>query len=178
MGRVVRDKGLVELVEAWQTLRAERPELRLLVAGDFEPQDPLPPEVEKLLRTDPRVHLTGFVWDMPPLYTAMDVVVLPTYREGFGTVAIEAAAMELPMIATEVPGCVDAVQDGVTGTLVPPRDAATLTEAIRRYLLDPELRRRHGRAGREWVLREFRPEDVWEAQYAEYTRLLQMRQRI
>ena len=177
-GRVVRDKGLVELVEAWQTLRAERPELRLLVAGDFEPQDPLPPEVEKLLRTDPRVHLTGFVWDMPPLYAAMDVVVLPTYREGFGTVAIEAAAMELPMIATEVPGCVDAVQDGVTGTLVPPRDAATLTEAIRRYLLDPELRRRHGRAGREWVLREFRPEDVWEEQYVEYTRLLQMRQRI
>jgi glycosyltransferase involved in cell wall biosynthesis len=177
-GRVVRDKGLVELVEAWQTLRAERAELRLLVAGDFEPQDPLPPEVEKLLRTDPRVHLTGFVWDMPPLYMAMDVVVLPTYREGFGTVAIEAAAMELPMIATEVPGCVDAVQDGVTGTLVPPRDAATLTEAIRRYLLDPELRRRHGRAGREWVLREFRPEDIWEAQYAEYTRLLKMRQRI
>ena len=59
VGRVVRDKGLVELVEAWQTLRAERPELHLLVVGPFEPQDPLPPEVEKLLRTDPRVHLTG-----------------------------------------------------------------------------------------------------------------------
>ena len=66
----------------------------------------------------------------------------------------------------------------MTGTLVPPRDAAALTEAIRRYLLDPELRRRHGRAGRERVLREFRPEDIWEELYAEYTRLLQMRQRI
>jgi glycosyltransferase involved in cell wall biosynthesis len=177
-GRVVRDKGLVELVEAWQTLRAERSELRLLVAGAFEPQDPLPPEVEKLLRTDPHVHLTGFVWDMPPLYTAMDVVVMPTYREGFGQVAIEAAAMELPMIATEVPGCVDAVQDGVTGTLVPPHDAAALADAIRGYLLDPDLRRRHGLAGRERVLREFRPEDIWEEQYAEYRRLLRMRERI
>jgi glycosyltransferase involved in cell wall biosynthesis len=177
VGRVVRDKGLVELVEAWQTLRAERPELHLLVVGPFEPQDPLPPEVEKLLRTDPRVHLTGMNWDTPPLYTAMDVVVLPTYREGFGIVAIEAAAMELPVVATEVPGCVDAVQDSVTGTLVPPRDAAALTEAIRLYLLDPQLRRRHGRAGRERVLREFRQEDIWEELYAEYTRLLQMRQR-
>ena len=177
VGRVVRDKGLVELVEAWQTLRAERPELHLLVVGPFEPQDPLPPEVEKLLRTDPRVHLTGLNWDTPPLYAAMDVVVLPTYREGFGIVAIEAAAMELPVVATEVPGCVDAVQDSVTGTLVPPRHASALKEAIRHYLLDPELRRRHGRAGRERVLREFRQEDIWEELYGEYTRLLQMRER-
>jgi glycosyltransferase involved in cell wall biosynthesis len=177
VGRVVRDKGLVELVEAWQTLRAERPELHLLVVGPFEPQDPLPPEVETLLRTDPRIHLTGMNSDTPPLYAAMDVVVLPTYREGFGIVAIEAAAMELPVVATEVPGCVDAVQDSVTGTLVPPRDAAALTEAIRHYLLDPELRRRHGRAGRERVLREFRQEDIWKELYAEYTRLLQTRQR-
>ena len=100
------------------------------------------PEVEELLRTDPRVHLTGMNWDTPPLYTAMDVVVLPTYREGFPVVPMEAAAMELPVVATEVPGCVDAVQDSVTGTLVPPRDASALTEAIRHYLLDPELRRR------------------------------------
>jgi glycosyltransferase involved in cell wall biosynthesis len=172
VGRVVRDKGLVELAEAWQALRADSPELHLLVVGPFEPQDPLPLDVEQLLRTDPRVHLTGINWDTPPLYAAMDVVVLPTYREGFGVVIIEAAAMELPVVATEVPGCVDAVEDSVTGTLVPQHDAVALTEAIRRYLLDPELRRRHGRAGRERVLREFRQEDIWEAIYAEYRRLL------
>ena len=85
--------------------------------------------------------------------------------------------MELPVVATLVPGCVDAVQDGVTGTLVAPRDTAALTAAIRDYLLDPVLRRRHGRAGRERVLREFRPEDIWEELYTEYTRLLQMRRR-
>ncbi|WP_197040086.1 glycosyltransferase family 4 protein [Mycobacterium sp. URHB0044] len=175
VGRVVRDKGLVELVEAWQTLRVERPELHMLVVGPFEPQDPLPPDAERLLRTDPRVHLTGINWDTPPLFAAMDVFVLPTYREGLPVSPLEAAAMELPVVATEVPGCVDAVQDGVTGTLVPPRDAAALTEAIRRYLIDPELRRRHGRSGRERVLKEFRQEDVWAALHVEYMRLLDLR---
>lgn len=178
VGRVVRDKGLVQLVESWQTLSAERRQLHLLVVGPFEPQDPLPLEAEELLRTDSRIHLTGMQTDTPPLYAAMDVVVLPTYREGFGEVAIEAAAMELPVVASSVAGCVDAVQDGVTGTLVPPRDSAVLTEAIRGYLLDPDLRRRHGVAGRERVLREFRPEDIWDALYTEYTRLLRLHEYI
>lgn len=172
VGRIVRDKGLIELAEAWQTLRAERPGLHLLVVGPFEPQDPLPEHVETLLRTDPRVHLTGATLDTPPLYAAMDVVVLPTYREGFPVVPMEAAAMELPVVATSVPGCVDSVRNGVTGILVPPYDAAALTEAIRGYLLDPALRHRHGRAGRERMLQEFRQEDVWEALYTEYKRLL------
>lgn len=175
VGRVVRDKGLIELVEAWQTLRAERPQLHLLVVGTLEPEDPLPPAVEQLMRTDPRIHLAGFSSDTPPLYAAMDVFVLPTYREGFPVAPMEAAAMGLPVVATEVPGCVDAVHDGVTGTLVPSRDPAALEDALRRYLLDPELRRRHGRAGRDRMLREFRQDDIWAALYAEYLRLLRQR---
>ena len=83
--------------------------------------------------------------------------------------------MALPVVATAVPGCVDAVVDGVTGTLVPPRDPDALAQAIARYLDDPELCRRHGQAGRERVLRDFRPEDIWEATYQEYVRLLQER---
>ena len=125
-----------------------------------------------MLRTDARVHLLGHVRDMPALYAAMDLLVLPTYREGFPYVPMEAAAMALPVVATLVPGCVDAVVDGVTGTLVPPRDPAALAAAIARYLGDPDLRRRHGQAGRERVLRDFRPGDIWEATYQEYVRLL------
>src|SRR5262249_8583139 len=118
VGRVVRDKGLIELAEAWRLLQKEFPSLHLLVVGPFEPQDPVPADVIQLLRSDPQIHLTGLCLDVPPLYAAMDVAVLPTYREGFGIVAIEAAAMELPVVATRIPGCVDAVEDGVTGTLV------------------------------------------------------------
>jgi len=172
VGRVVRDKGLLELVQAWKTLRQEFPTLYLLVVGSFEPQDPLPPSVEKLLRTDPRVCLAGYVDETPPLYAAMDVLVLPSYREGFGLVALEASAMALPVVATNIPGCKDAVQDGVTGILVPPYDAEALARAIRKYLHSSALRRQHGMAGRKRALRDFSPEAIWEALYQEYLLLL------
>jgi glycosyltransferase involved in cell wall biosynthesis len=175
VGRVVRDKGLTELAQAWQELRAAFPDLHLLIVGPFEPQDPLPVEVEALLRSDPRVHLAGECGNVAPLYAAMDLLVLPTYREGLVIVALEAAAMELPIVATRIPGCVDAVQDGVTATLVPVRDAVALEAAVRRYLGDPELRRRHGQAGRQLVLRDFAQPVLWEALYQEYTRLLRDR---
>lgn len=175
VGRVVRDKGVDELVEAWQTLHRQFPGMHLLVVGPFEPQDPVSKQTEEALRTDPRIHLTGTDWDTPPLYAAMDMVALPTYREGFPNVPLEGAAMELPVVGTRVPGCVDAIEDGVTGTLVPPQDAVALADAIRAYAQDPELRRRHGQAGRERVLRDFRPQDIWEATFQEYLRLLRER---
>jgi glycosyltransferase involved in cell wall biosynthesis len=103
----------------------------------------------------------------------MDLFVFPTYfHEGFPNVPLEAAAMALPVVATQIPGCTDAVEEGVTGTLVPPQDARALSEAIRRYVDQPETRRRHGIAGRERVLREFRPELIWNALYQTYVRLL------
>jgi glycosyltransferase involved in cell wall biosynthesis len=173
VGRIVRDKGIAELVSAWKTLSKEFPQLHLLVVGEFESQDAVSPEVEHSLRNDSRIHLTGIAWNMPQLYAAMDVLVLPTYREGFPVVPLEAAAMQLPIVATRVPGCIDAIQDGGTGTLVPPRDTEELAEAIRTYLKDPELRRQHGRAARDRVLQDFRPEAIWKALYQEYVRLLQ-----
>lgn len=175
VGRLVRDKGIIELAGAWNHLRTDYPDLHLLMVGPFEPQDPIPAEIRKGLQADPRVHWAGMDWNTPPLYSVMDVLALPTYREGFPNVLLEAAAMELPVVATKVPGCVDAVEDGVTGTLVPKKESGALSTAIGRYLKDPQLRRRHGVAGRERVMRDFRPEDIWEATYREYCRLLKTR---
>jgi len=172
VGRLVRDKGLVELAEAWRLLRDRWPALHLLVAGPVEARDPVPARVVSLLRSDARIHLVGEERQTPPLYAAMDVICLPTYREGLPVVPLEAAAMGLPVVATRVPGCVDAVVDGVTGTLVPARDAAALTAALQRYLGDADLRHRHGTAGRQRVLRDFVPDAIWVAQHAEYVRLL------
>jgi glycosyltransferase involved in cell wall biosynthesis len=175
VGRLVRDKGLVELSAAWTSLRDEFPRLDLLLVGDAEPHDPLPPNVLAQLRRDPRVHWTGWVDDLPELYGAMNLLVLPSYREGFPVVALEAAAMGLPIVATRVPGCVDAVEHGITGVLVEPRDPSALAEAIRNYLRHPERRTRHGEAARQRVLRDFQPARVWHAVRAEYWRVLQKR---
>lgn len=176
VGRLVRDKGVMELAEAWKELRGKDPRRHLLLVGPFEAKDAIPPEVVRALESDDRVHLVGLVQDTPPLYAAMDVVALPTYREGFPNVALEAAAMALPIVATRVPGCVDAVRDGVTGTLVAPGDVSGLAQALQRYLSDPDLRARHGNAARRRVLEEFRPEVIWQAIAQEYRDLLGRRE--
>jgi glycosyltransferase involved in cell wall biosynthesis len=174
VGRVVRDKGIVELAAAWDALRAEHPDAHLLLVGPEEPRDPVPPATLDALRRDPRVHLTGHA-DAGPWYAAMDLLVFPSHREGFPNVPLEAAAMGLPVVATRIPGCTDAVADGETGTLVPVGDARALAEAVRAYLASPELRARHGSRGRERALRDFAQEGIWEALHGEYTRLLRER---
>jgi glycosyltransferase involved in cell wall biosynthesis len=173
VGRLVRDKGVGELAAAWKELSAVFPALHLLVCGPVEDGDPVAADDLAYLRSAARVHLTGEVLDMPACYAAMDILALPTYREGFPLVPMEASAMALPVVASAVPGCLDAVVDGVTGTLVPARDAAALARALHRYVEDPDLRARHGQAGRERILADFRPEAMWAALYGEYQRLLQ-----
>ena len=172
VGRIVPDKGMTELAEAWAVLSERFPALHLLLVGPFEAENPLAQPVEKLLLDDPRIHLTGWKPNTPPLYAAMDVLVLPSYREGFPLSPLEAAAMAVPVVATRIPGCVDAVQENATGMLVPPRDGPALAEALRTYITDAQLREEHGRAGREWVLHDFRQRPIWEALYDQYARLL------
>ena len=172
VGRIVRDKGIAELESAWQLLKERFPNLFLLLVGPIEGHDPVPPEVLGSLRKDPRVRLVGSVRETPPFYAAMDIMILPSHREGFPNTPLEAAAMELPVVATKVDGCVDAVVDDVTGLLVPPRDPQALATAIERLILDPELRQQMGQAGRQRVLRDFRPEALWQAQYQQYRELL------
>lgn len=168
IGRLVREKGIVELWNAWQQLRAESARAHLLLVGPLEAEDPIPASIQEALGRDERVHQTGLEWNTPPLYAAMDVFCLPSHREGFPNAVLEAAAMALPVVATRIPGTVDAVQDGITGTLVSPYDAAALAAALRQYIADAAMRARHGSAGRRRVDREFKRERLWSALHDYY----------
>lgn len=174
VGRIVRDKGIVELAQSWATLREEFPDLHLMIVGEPESVDPVPVDVLERLQRDKKVHFAGRVNNVPSYYAAMDMLVLPTYREGFPNVPLEASAMALPVVSTRVTGVVDAVVDGVTGTLVQPGDGEALAEAIRQYLRNPEMARSHGQVGRQRVLTDYRPEAIWSALYAEYLRLMEI----
>lgn len=177
VGRIVAGKGVKELARAWEILKRDHQDVRMVMAGPCEAQDPVPRDVLELLRNDDRVIMIDLVRreEMPVFYRAVDLIAFPSYSEGFPNVPLEAAAMELPVVASRVTGCVDAVVDGLTGTLVPPRDSASLERAIRVYLDDGPLREAHGKAARQRVLREFRPEPVWESILSEYTGLLKTR---
>jgi glycosyltransferase involved in cell wall biosynthesis len=176
VGRVVRDKGIVELIEAWRVLRAQRPRLHALLVGPLESGDPLPPEILETIESDDRVHYVGMQQDVAAHLAIVDIFVNPSYREGFGVANAEAAAMRLPVVSTRIPGCVDSVQDGVTGILVPTRDVAALCGAIEGYLDDPQLRMGHGTAGRERIIRDFQPADQQRALETAYRKLLPARE--
>lgn len=168
IGRLAQDKGIRELASAWAEVRAEMPDAHLLIVGPEDAADPVPEATLRQLRADASVHVHGVDWNAPPLLHAMDLVVLPTYREGFPNVLLEAAASGLAVVATTVDGCVDAVSHGITGTLVPPRDPHALAEAMLTYLKNPALRAAHGASARAHVLEHFSKPAVWAALLSAY----------
>jgi len=147
VGRVTKDKGIVELLASMREIWSQYQDIHLLLVGQFEPErDPLPPEALDEIRSNSRIHSVGFVYDPEDFVAAADIFCLPSYREGFGRVVIEAGAMELPTLATRVTGLVDSVVDGETGILVPPKDVPSLVEGLLALITSPELRKRMGSA--------------------------------
>ncbi|MNV45995.1 D-inositol 3-phosphate glycosyltransferase [compost metagenome] len=145
------EKGHVDLIDAFHQVSARFPSAHLVLVGDGMPLfDQLRAKASALGLTD-RVHFTGRRQDIGDVLMALDVFALPTHREALGTVFIEAAAMGVPVIGTEVGGVPETMQAGVTGLLVPPRDPAALAAALETLLADPAMRRRMGDAGRERI---------------------------
>ena len=173
VGRFVKDKGIRELVEAFRELSASRSNLRLLLVGDFEGGDQVEAEVRRFIESNPAVLRPGFVADTAPYYSLMDVFVLPTHREGFPGVPLEAQACEVPVVTTSATGAVDSVRHGSTGLIVPVNDVKALTQAIDSLLRNPGLGADMGRAGRKWMQHDFRPEVIWQAHAEMYREMLQ-----
>jgi len=163
VGRQVRDKGIEDLAEIFlDSISGNYPDAHLLLIGDYEEADPVQKATKQRLESHPRVLHLGFVEDVAPYYRAMDLLVFPSYREGFPNATLEAAASGVPVAGYAATGTVDSVVDGITGTLVPVGDREGLLRSVCDYLDSPELVLQHGTAGRERAVREFRRELVWE----------------
>ena len=173
-GRITPDKGVDTLVNAFLRLAHYVPQARLLVVGPLdEARQQVSDHFLQQLQTDKRICFVDvFVEDLRPYYAAMDMVVLPSHREGFGMTLLEAAALELPTVATRVTGCVDAVVDGVTGLLVERDNPAALGEALAALAVDPQRRRQLGQAGRQRVVDLFDSRMITQAHLDLYAALL------
>lgn len=164
-GRLVRDKGIVELVDGFKMLSQKYPEksIKLLIVGSPEKRDALPSETLNILTSDSRIVYTGFVpyAEIAQYYSLMDVFILPSYREGFPTVVLEASAMELPVITTRKTGCIDSIIDRVTGLFVD-LDAGAVANALE-LTMSKDFAHKLGQNGRKWVKENYEHAIVKEA---------------
>ena len=143
VGRVVRDKGINELCEAFDRLSKEFPQTRLLLVGWREDDlDPVSDKTQALIDSNPSINYVGEVWgdDLLAYYAAADCFVLPSYREGFPNTVLEAGAMGLPSIVTDINGSREIIVENENGMIVPPRDADALFVAMRRMVNDDRRR--------------------------------------
>lgn len=172
IGRITQDKGIFELLESAFNLKQSGHNIVLIVVGSYEK------DTETIMRAKyqrlcgDHVVFTGFCAEPEKYISIADILCLPSYREGFGTVVIEAAAMEVPVVGTKIYGLTDAVVDGETGILVEPRNVEQLTEALHKLLFDNNLRARMKINARERACKDFCSKYISQLQIAEYVRFM------
>ena len=161
-GRLVRDKGIIELIRAFELFRKVHPNAVLLLIGMLEKRDALQEDVVRLIKNTPYIINTGYVVNssIEYYYGLMDIFVLPSYREGFPTSVLEASAMSLPVLTARVTGCVDSIIENVTGVFVEHRPES-LFQAMDLLYGDERLRLEYGKNGRKFVEDNFEQHLIW-----------------
>ncbi|MEZ9291438.1 glycosyltransferase family 4 protein [Vibrio lentus] len=168
-GRLRNDKGIRELLDAFEII--DNIDCKLIIQGEFDDTDPLPQIYRDKIEFNDRVHLEGWSFNVEKYFACADIFVFPSYREGFGNVAIEASSMELPVIAFDVVGCRESVVDGKTGILVEARSVRDLAETIDRLINDQELRMVLGKNGRIRIEKYFDSHVLWEQLHLVYSEM-------
>lgn len=177
-GRMSPEKGIGELVAAFFNIMKSFRNIHLLLVGDQDDRFPLGREILEEIRRESRIHTVGFVKNVEDYIAAMDMLAMPTYRDGFGNVLIEASALGKPVIGSDIPGCRDALVDGVTGYYARPGDVVSLETAIRRLLEDSSRSKEMGKAGRQWVVANFDRTKVWQRLILVYAELIHARKSV
>lgn len=156
LGRVGKDKGFEELMAAFKSLKSKYPDIVLLYVGPNEKPDTVNSEYLKYFEECPDIIYTGgWVDDAERYLAAMDIFLFPSYREGFGNVVIEAEAMGVPVVVSDIPGPQNGMVDGVTGFKVPARTVEPLVEKTSLLIEDEALRQKFGKAGAKFVVENF-----------------------
>lgn len=167
IGRLVKDKGINELVTVFTDLNICK--CKLLLVGPFETDlDPLLPETEQLISDNKNIISVGYQDDIRPFLTISHCLVFPSYREGFPNVVMQAGAMCLPSIVTNINGCNEIIIDGENGIIVPSKDVTALSDAMKYVLDNPKEVNRMASNARQLIVSRYEQKVVWEAIYAEY----------
>lgn len=172
VGRIVRDKGMHELVDAFKLLENQYPQMKLLLVGDYEPElDPLNRQAMDFFTHSPKVVCTGWVQDVRPFLAISHALVFPSYREGFPNVVMQAGAMDLPVIVSDINGCNEIVEDGVNGLIVPVKNAEALRQAMEKLLSNPGLYAQLSGHARHLIVSRYRQQHMWSLILDEYRAL-------
>jgi len=172
--RLLKDKGIIEFIEAAKLLKRNGTSARVVVVGELDEANPTSISKTELNAWIDQgiIEWWGYRDDMGEVFRQVHIVCLPSYREGLPKVLLEAAACGRPVVTTDVPGCRDIVIDGINGFLVPAKDHVSLAEAIHRLIESPDLRKKLGSAGRKRVVENFEIDIVNSATIGLYNKLL------
>ncbi|MCH4351755.1 glycosyltransferase family 4 protein [Staphylococcus haemolyticus] len=162
VGRIVKDKGIKEVVEMFKMLQAKNLKVKLLLLGNPEKDDSISASDYQYLVDNHDVILAGHVSQPVNYFNHMDVLVSPTYREGFANVSLEAQCVEVPVITTRATGAIDTIEDNQTGFLVDVGESKELTEYVEYLINHPNVKNEMGKKGRKRVEEKFRNEVIWE----------------
>lgn len=179
VGRLVGDKGINELVNAFSQLKKTETSKRakLLLVGPLEEDlDPLQPDTLNEIKNNPDIISVGFQKDVRPYFAVSDALAFPSYREGFPNVVMQAGAMGLPSIVSNINGCNEIIIEDQNGIIVPVKNTEKLKDAMERMLTDTDYYDRSRMNAREMIQSRYEQSVVWEALLGEYHKLVKERE--
>lgn len=172
VGRIVGDKGINELVKAFDKLSLEQEHIKLLLVGSREQSlDPLKKETNLIVETNEKIITVGYQSDVRPYFSISDALVFPSYREGFPNVVMQAGAMKLPSIVSDINGCNEIIKDGLNGFIIPVKDVTAIFEAMKKLMADYRQNNAFRENSRKMIVDRYNQQEVWNSILNEYKQL-------
>jgi glycosyltransferase involved in cell wall biosynthesis len=173
VGRLVKDKGINELIEAFETLSKTHSKARLLLVGDYEHDlDPLEDKTLETIKSNKAIISVGFQYDVRPYFAISNALVFPSYREGFPNVVMQAGAMELPCIVSDINGCNEIIEQGINGTIIPVKNTKAILDNMVSFIENKNYYNQLQANARKMILSRYDQQVVWEAILEEYSSLI------